>query len=135
MANHKLYGAIAATFVLLATGCALVKASSRPAPDLKVEITPAKVARGKYLANHVNACLACHSPLTEAHLPKPGMVGAGGRLFGREDGLPGNIYATNLTPDPETGLGTWTGGEVARAVREGVGTDGHALFPRRRGAA
>lgn len=129
MVNRRLCAALGTGFVLLASGCAFMKAASRPAPDIQVEVTPERVKRGEYLANHVNACLSCHSPLTEQHLPKPGMIGAGGRLFARADGLPGDIWSTNLTPDKETGLGNWTDGEVIRAVREGVSKDGHALFP------
>ena len=41
----------------------------------------------------------------------------------------GTLYAPNTTPDKETGLGNWTDDEIARAVREGVAKDGHALFP------
>ncbi len=37
--------------------------------------------------------------------------------------------ASNLTPDPETGAGSWTDDQLARAIREGVGHDGRALFP------
>jgi hypothetical protein len=44
-------------------------------------------------------------------------------------GLPGKIVAGNLTPDLETGLGTWTDGEKIRAIREGISKDGRALFP------
>ena len=44
-------------------------------------------------------------------------------------GLPGRIVASNLTPDPETGAGSWTDDQLARAIREGVGHDGRALFP------
>ena len=40
-----------------------------------------------------------------------------------------NIAARNITPDPETGIGTWTDDEIARAIREGVRKDGTALFP------
>lgn len=114
----------------LMAGCALFGAAKRAPQEVTVERTPQRVARGAYLVNSVNACMACHSPLeADTHLPVQGKVGAGGRLFGREDGLPGNIYSTNLTPDPETGLGAWTDGEVLRAMREGVSRDGHALFP------
>src|SRR5262249_5973603 len=34
-----------------------------------------------------------------------------------------------ITPDPETGVGTWTDDQLARAIREGIGYDGRALFP------
>jgi mono/diheme cytochrome c family protein len=44
-------------------------------------------------------------------------------------GLPGQIVASNLTPDPETGLGNWTDGEKIRAIREGISKDGRALYP------
>jgi hypothetical protein len=42
--------------------------------------------------------------------------------------LPGRIYAPNLTPDAETGAGDWTDDQLARAIREGIGHDGRALF-------
>jgi len=43
--------------------------------------------------------------------------------------LPGRIVARNITSDPETGAGTWTDDQLARAIREGIGHDGRALFP------
>jgi mono/diheme cytochrome c family protein len=43
--------------------------------------------------------------------------------------LPGRIVASNITPDPETGAGNWTDDQLARAIREGIGHDGRALFP------
>ena len=43
--------------------------------------------------------------------------------------LRGKIVAPNLTPDPETGAGTWTDDQLARAIREGIGHDGRPLFP------
>jgi mono/diheme cytochrome c family protein len=125
--------ALALGFVVassLLAGCALFQAATRPADEIVVQRTPERVARGAYLVKHVGVCFACHSPLDKAtHMPLAGQMGAGGRRFGREEGLPGNLYATNLTPDPETGLGNWTDGEIIRAVREGVSKDGHALFP------
>ena len=44
-------------------------------------------------------------------------------------GFPGKVYAPNITPDPETGAGSWSDDQLARAIREGVGHDGRALFP------
>jgi hypothetical protein len=44
-------------------------------------------------------------------------------------GLPGRIVPSNITPDPETGTGNWTDDQLARAIREGIGHDGRALFP------
>ena len=39
------------------------------------------------------------------------------------------MVASNITPDPETGIGAWTDGEKIRAIREGISKDGHALHP------
>jgi mono/diheme cytochrome c family protein len=44
-------------------------------------------------------------------------------------GLPGRVIPPNITPDPETGAGNWTDDMLARAIREGIGHDGRALFP------
>jgi alcohol dehydrogenase (quinone), cytochrome c subunit len=41
----------------------------------------------------------------------------------------GNIYSTNITPDPVTGIGSYTLTEFARAVRQGVAKDGHQVYP------
>ncbi len=121
--------------VLLAAGIvalALRKPAQRPPSAEKIEATPARLARGEYLALHVVDCLLCHS---EAHfdrygLPRvPGTEGKGGFGFGRSFGVPGVVYARNITSDPETGLGNWTDGEILRAMREGVDRHGNALFP------
>lgn len=115
---------------ILLGGCALFKAASRPVSDMKIEQTPERVERGRYLANSVAACMACHSPLdAKTHTLIPGTMGAGGRRFGKEEGLPADIYSSNITPDPETGLGTWSDDEILRAMREGVSKDGRPLFP------
>jgi hypothetical protein len=50
-------------------------------------------------------------------------------LSSRIEGLPGTVVAPNITPDLETGIGTWTDGEKIRAIREGVDKNGRALFP------
>ena len=41
----------------------------------------------------------------------------------------GTLYSTNLTPDPETGLGQWSFSAFQRAMREGISRDGHHLYP------
>ena len=43
--------------------------------------------------------------------------------------LPGHVVAPNISPDPEAGAATWTDDQLARAIREGIGHDGRALFP------
>jgi mono/diheme cytochrome c family protein len=76
------------------------------------------VARGEYLARAAD-CTACHT------VPG-GKPFAGGMAFK----LPfGTIYSSNITADPETGIGTWTDDQFVRAVREGVRNDGKHLYP------
>jgi len=102
----------------------------RDAPDVKAPSTPEAIARGSYLANHLIGCVGCHTEIDET---RPGdAIVATKLLAGREfvsDLLPGRIVASNLTPDPDTGIGAWTDGELMRAIREGIGKDGRALFP------
>jgi mono/diheme cytochrome c family protein len=96
----------------------------------KFESTSARLARGKYLAENVNGCMFCHTPRDWTSLGS-GVIqpnlGSGEAIPIK--GLPGKLVAPNLTPDPETGAGTWSDDQLARAIREGVGHDGRALFP------
>ena len=111
---------------------ALRKPDQRPASAETIERTPARLARGEYLVNNVTICLDCHAERTTAFgLPvKPGGEGANGFVWNKEDAhFPGVLAAANITPDPETGLGNWTDGEILRAMREGVDREGNALFP------
>jgi mono/diheme cytochrome c family protein len=41
----------------------------------------------------------------------------------------GTFYSTNVTPDPETGLGNWSAADFVRAMREGIGPQGQHYFP------
>jgi hypothetical protein len=101
---------------------------ARPLTDRTFERTPERLERGRYLANAVAPCLACHSELdwTNGVSIRPGMEGSG-RSFA-EEAIP-FVSSPNLTPDRETGAGTWTDDMLARAIREGIGHDGRALFP------
>jgi mono/diheme cytochrome c family protein len=54
--------------------------------------------------------------------------GAGSPTFPLKD-LPGDVRPPNITPDKDTGAGNWTDDQLARAIREGIGYDGRALFP------
>ena len=110
----------------------LRKPAQHAASTVKVEITPERVARGNYLVNHVGACFDCHSEREQSAyaLPfKPGREGVGGFIWDKRIGFPGTLVAANLTPDRDTGLGSWTDGEIIRAIREGVDRNGNALFP------
>lgn len=100
-----------------------------PAPDLKVSLTPEKIARGEYLANSVNVCMDCHSKRNWEEYSGPlakGTEGMGGEVFAREFGFPGVFYSKNITP---FGLKNWTDGEIYRTITSGVDKDGNVLFP------
>ncbi len=104
---------------------------TRPLTSRTFARTPERLARGAYLVHGVIPCLHCHSPhdWTKHDAPiMPGMEGAG-QDMSLLKGLPGHIVAPNLTPDPETGAGNWSDDTLARAIREGIGHDGRALFP------
>jgi mono/diheme cytochrome c family protein len=101
--------------------------NARPLTDRKFESTPQRLERGKYLTT---GCVYCHSP---HDWNAPGTPIQSGMEFSGElepyTELPGRIVAPNLTPDKETGAGTWTDDMIARSIREGIGHDGRALFP------
>lgn len=102
----------------------------QPPSAIKVEATAQRLERGKYIFEQVSDCGGCHSERNWEKFGGPvydGRVGVG-FVFPPELGFPGTVVAPNLTPDPETGLGSWTDGEKLRAIREGVSKDGHALF-------
>jgi len=104
---------------------------ARPLTNRVFERTPERWSRGKYLVESVSACMDCHAPhdWSQHDAPVlPGMEGAG-QDMSMLKGLPGRIVAANLTPDSETGSGTWSDDALARAIREGIGHDGRALFP------
>ena len=99
---------------------ALAAATAAKAADRQVE-------RGKYLVA-LGGCSDCHTP---------------GHFFGRPDAsrflggsdvgfyIPnlGTFYGRNLTPDKETGLGTWTKTQISEAITTGKRPDGRMLAP------
>ena len=101
-----------------------------PPSAVRIETTPGRLARGEYLANHVSGCIDCHSVRDWSRFSgpiKPETRGGGGGRFDRATaGVPGVLHARNITP---AGIGSWTDGEVLRAVTAGVSKDGTPLFP------
>jgi len=79
---------------------------------------PQMLTRGQSVVA-LGDCMVCHTSNSGA--PYAG-------------GLPlrtpfGTIYSTNITPDPETGIGSWSLAAFRRAIRHGVSRDGHLLYP------
>lgn len=97
----------------------------------KFESTPTRLMRGEYLVDAVTDCMDCHAEhdWTVHDAPiLPNTLGAGQDMSTMK-GFPGQVFSPNITSDPETGAGAWTDDQLARAIREGVGHDGRALFP------
>ena len=100
-------------------------AATAQAPATPPAATPAAnptadtlVARGAYLGRAGN-CLACHTT-------PGGAPGAGGRGI---DTPFGTVYASNITPDPQTGIGGWTNADFWQALHHGKSRDGRRLYP------
>ena len=76
------------------------------------------IARGEYLAR-AGDCTACHTA-------------AEGRLFAGARPMPtpfGTIYTSNITPDPETGIGKWSADDFYRTMHNGRFPDGGLIYP------
>src|SRR5688500_19551522 len=97
-------------------GCtAQAPLSDQPTPP---RVDARLVARGAQLSA-VGNCHGCHTRLG-------GAAYAGGFPMSSPFGT---IYSTNITPDRETGIGSWSREAFARAMREGVRKDGAHLYP------
>lgn len=79
----------------------------------------AAVERGRYLANAAD-CASCHTIPGDAH------PFSGGRPIGTPFGV---LAAPNITPDRETGIGSWTDDQFDAAVRQGRSRNGARLYP------
>ena len=88
---------------------------ARPDPSV---FSAATLARGRQLAA-LGDCAVCHTTAN-------GIANAGGRPVETPFGI---IYSTNITPDPETGIGAWSYPAFERAMREGIHRDGRHLYP------
>jgi mono/diheme cytochrome c family protein len=80
--------------------------------------TPQNIERGAYLAR-AGDCTACHTA-------RGGPAYAGGRAV---DTPFGRLYAPNITPDRDTGIGAWNADDFWRALHNGKSRDGHLLYP------
>jgi len=76
------------------------------------------VARGEYLVKAVSHCGECHTPRTMTMAPDSSRF-----LAGTANG-PEGATVPNLTPDPETGIGTWSVEEIAEYLGTGLRPDG-----------
>lgn len=109
-----------------ATGLALSLALmlSAPAPNAAAED---RLKRGEYLASIMD-CGGCHTPGALKGQPDHARALSGSNVGFEIPGV-GIFYPPNLTPDRETGVGTWSEAEIIAAIRNGVRPDGRALVP------
>ena len=99
------------------------------APPLKIDLTPERIERGRYLANSVTICMDCHSSRDWSKFSGPivpGTFGKGGDRFDHSVGFPGVYHAKNITP---AGISRYTDGELYRVITTGVNKEGKAMFP------
>ena len=87
-------------------------------PDAAGQFSADPVARGRYLAA-AGDCAACHTN-------PGGQPFAGARPIRTPFGI---IYSANITPDPKTGIGTWTEADFYRAMHKGIAHGGKNLYP------
>ena len=116
-----LLAALASAMVAIAVSSGCLYVLNKAQPDTEpIARDPSRVDRGRYLAEHVSNCFACHPT---------GPKLTGQHHWGHDSGIPGEVWASNITPDTDTGLGNWTDGQIVRAIREGVDNDHEALAP------
>ena len=101
----------------------------RSLTDVVFERTEARLARGNYLAEGLLQCFICHTDRDWKAPGAPPLAGrkGSGHVF-RDDGEY-RLVAPNITPDRETGAGTWTDDMFARAIHDGISHDGRVLHP------
>jgi mono/diheme cytochrome c family protein len=106
----------------------VIGAKKRPLTARKFDSTPERMRRGEYLVHAIIPCMGCHSKYDEKAEPPVLLSKEGAGAVLDEEGS-FRLVAPNITSDPETGLGKWSDDAIARAIREGIADDGHALFP------
>ena len=131
---RKILFTLLALVVAVVAGATIFVASRQnlkfdaPYPPVEASTDSTVIARGHYVVRDVASCSLCHGDTTQY---AAAMTGAEVPLTGgfHWDIPPGTFYARNITPDAETGIGTFSDGAIARALRQGVGHDGRALLP------
>jgi mono/diheme cytochrome c family protein len=93
-----------------------------PSPTAEEDL----LGRGEYLVETIVGCGNCHNGRDDEGNFVEGMEYAGNFVITEELF---SAYAPNITPDTETGIGTWTDAELERAIREGIRPDGSVMGP------
>ncbi|WP_371743817.1 molybdopterin cofactor-binding domain-containing protein [Mangrovicoccus sp. HB161399] len=111
-------GGLAGMLTLGAVGIPMARSiPPQPAPAAST-FSAETIERGRQVFA-AGDCAVCHTA-------EGGIANAGGRAMETPFGT---VYTTNLTPDPETGLGLWSFAAFDRAMRKGISREGHNLYP------
>ena len=107
-----------------------------PPPSVRAETQAELIARGRYIATAIQGC-GCHTREKSDGSKDENWRYAGSPNPAPRFGPPANagwssprwkkIYARNITPDPDTGIGKWTEADFIRALRTGITPDGRVL--------
>ncbi len=114
MANRRLHLLTAAAYM---TCLSLPAVAATGSPDNN-SADAAEIAHGEYLAR-VGDCVACHTA-------SGGKPFAGGQMM---ESPFGKIASSNITPDPDTGIGKWTEAQFYAALHKGIAADGSYIYP------
>ena len=119
------------SFVLRALATLVWRPLPYPNGAIRAPAASDRVAYGRYLADGLYACFACHSAdfrsNDEARPERSKGYYAGGNPLLDVNGR--TMVAPNLTPDVATGIGRWSEADFVRAVRDGFRPDGVLLHP------
>ena len=128
----KKFLVLGATFILViaALNISSCKGKKSEPQANKEDSLKTMVARGEYLAHYVAQCTDCHSIRDTGRFSMPivpGTEGGGsGFPFGKNEGVPGEIFPPNITP---FALKDWTDDEIVKAITRGINKKGDTLFP------
>jgi len=118
----SLVGLAVLLIAIVAAVAAFVWKMPGPLPQVDKPVatnaTTQVITKGEYLAR-AGDCVACHTE-------------PGGKVFAGARAMPtpfGNLYVPNITPDEETGIGSWTADDFYRMMHNGVSRDGTLLYP------
>jgi mono/diheme cytochrome c family protein len=116
----KVFGGLALAAIVVGGAAVAWRLYDRDPEKLAADATPTPelIARGEYLVRAAD-CAACHNT-------PGGKPFTGGVAFH----MPfGTIYSSNITPDKETGIGSWSDDDFVRALHQGIAKDGAHLYP------
>lgn len=101
-----------------------LKKAAEEAKNKAPTASPDELARGRYLAEVVMNCRACHTPLTDKG-PDLSKQYAGGLEYAD---IGGTWRSPNITQDKKTGIGGWTDEQIIDAVRKGTRPTGEQMY-------